>query len=352
MYEDMTFEAILERMLSRIPDSFDKREGSVIYDAVAPAALEIAQAYADMDSIIDETFADTASRDMLIRRAKERGLSPYPATNAVIKGIFDIEIPIGERFTHGDLIYKVKEKLKDYEYSLECESAGIEGNKRSDSLIPINYIEGLGRAEISELLIPAEDEEDTEVFRKRYFDTFKAKAYGGNKQDYINRTNAIGGVGATKVIPIWNGGGTVKAVILDSEFNPANGELIKKVQKELDPSRDGTGAGIAPIGHVVTVATVDKVAVNIRTKITFDSGYNFNSLKAEINKAVNGYLLELRKTWAESESITVKISQLNTRITAIKGVSDIEGTTINGKNLNLVVTAYSVPVDGEVANNA
>ena len=68
MYEEMTFEAILERMLNRIPDSLDKREGSVIYDAIAPAALEIAQTYADMDSIIDETFADTASRDMLIRR--------------------------------------------------------------------------------------------------------------------------------------------------------------------------------------------------------------------------------------------------------------------------------------------
>ncbi|MFC2476079.1 MAG: baseplate J/gp47 family protein [Catonella sp.] len=352
MFENMTFEALLERMLNRIPDSLDKREGSVIYDAIAPAALEIAQTYADMDSIIDETFADTASRDMLIRRAKERGLSPYPAKTAVIKGAFDTDIPIGERFTLGDLIYKVTEKLKDYEYSLECESTGIEGNKRSGSLIPINYIEGLGRAEITELLIPAEDEEDTEAFRKRYFDTFNAKAYGGNKQDYINRTNAIGGVGATKVIPIWNGGGTVKVVILDSEFNPANNELVKRVQKELDPSRDGTGAGIAPIGHIVTVATVEKVPVNIKTKITFDSGYSFNGLKAEIAKVISAYLLELRKTWAESENITVKISQLNTRISVIKGVSDIEGTTINGKNTNLVITAYSVPVDGEVVNNA
>ena len=100
------------------------------------------------------------------------------------------------------------------------------------------------------------------------------------------------------------------------------------------------------------MATVEKVSVNIRTKITFDSGYSFNGLKTEISKVISAYLLELRKTWAESESITVKISQLNTRISVIKGVSDIEGTTINGKNTNLVITAYSVPVDGEVVNNA
>ena len=30
MYEDTTYEVILDRMLARVPDRFDKREGSVI----------------------------------------------------------------------------------------------------------------------------------------------------------------------------------------------------------------------------------------------------------------------------------------------------------------------------------
>ena len=30
MYEDQTYETILERMLDRVPDKFDKREGSGI----------------------------------------------------------------------------------------------------------------------------------------------------------------------------------------------------------------------------------------------------------------------------------------------------------------------------------
>ena len=37
----MTYEQILERMLSRVPNTFDKREGSVIFDAIAPSAYEI-----------------------------------------------------------------------------------------------------------------------------------------------------------------------------------------------------------------------------------------------------------------------------------------------------------------------
>ncbi|UTW69876.1 hypothetical protein KHA80_02945 [Anaerobacillus sp. HL2] len=33
MYEHQTYEAILARMLDKIPDDIDKREGSIIYDA-------------------------------------------------------------------------------------------------------------------------------------------------------------------------------------------------------------------------------------------------------------------------------------------------------------------------------
>lgn len=41
MYEEVTYEEILERMLERVPDDMDKREGSLIYDALAPAAIEL-----------------------------------------------------------------------------------------------------------------------------------------------------------------------------------------------------------------------------------------------------------------------------------------------------------------------
>ena len=41
MYEDVSYEGILNRMLNRVPDSLDKREGGVIYTALAPAAAEM-----------------------------------------------------------------------------------------------------------------------------------------------------------------------------------------------------------------------------------------------------------------------------------------------------------------------
>ena len=76
MYEEATYEAILSRMLARIPEDFDKREGSIIYDALAPAAVELAMIYMELDAVLNQLFADTASREYLIRRAAERGHSP------------------------------------------------------------------------------------------------------------------------------------------------------------------------------------------------------------------------------------------------------------------------------------
>ena len=46
--DDMSEEAILQRMLSKIPDTIDKREGSIIYDALAPASKELAIIYLEL----------------------------------------------------------------------------------------------------------------------------------------------------------------------------------------------------------------------------------------------------------------------------------------------------------------
>ncbi|MCL1872953.1 MAG: hypothetical protein FWF85_02415 [Clostridiales bacterium] len=44
--ESNTSEAIMARLLSRIPNDEDKRESSIAYNALASAAIELAQVYA------------------------------------------------------------------------------------------------------------------------------------------------------------------------------------------------------------------------------------------------------------------------------------------------------------------
>ncbi len=123
MFENNTYQVILERMLARVPEEFDKREGSILYDALAPAAAELQMAYINLESVFREMFADTASRDCLIRRAAERGISPYPATHAILKGIFtpvSVAVPVGARFRCGGNTYHTTAKEVDGEYRMEC----------------------------------------------------------------------------------------------------------------------------------------------------------------------------------------------------------------------------------------
>ena len=77
------------------------------------------------------------------------------------------------RFSIGQLNYTVTKRLEDGSYAIACETPGEAGNAYSTAVIPIEYIEGLESCTVTALLVPGEDEEDTELFRKRYFDRRK-----------------------------------------------------------------------------------------------------------------------------------------------------------------------------------
>ena len=397
MYENVTYEVILQRMLECVPDQFDKREGSVIWDTHSPTAIELQILYLELDTILREAFGDTASREFLILRCRERGISPYAATRAVLRGVFvpsGIDVT-GQRFNIGDINYLVTEKISEDEYRVECETAGRIGNQFLGSMIPMEYIRGLQSAKLVEVLIPGEDEEAPEDLRKRYFDSFRESAFGGNVRDYLEKTNGIPGVGRTKVTRVWNcdispaamipapeverwyegirdsvsgeagswldavyragkarkltTGGTVLLTILDSEFGAASSALIDTVQNIIDPGeKEGEGCGLAPIGHVVTVESAKAVELHVRADMMFEAGYEWDQVQGPVLAAVSDYFLELRRTWADVSRLVVRISQIETRILGVSGILDIRQTTVNGSEENLVLGEYEVPVLGGV----
>jgi uncharacterized phage protein gp47/JayE len=353
VYEEKTYEAIYNEMMTSVKSSYpelDSRSEGVIGIALSPCAMELAQAYAEIDTILDESFADTASREFLIRRAAERGVTPTPATYAVVKGVFNIDVAIGERFTLDDFNYTVIEKINTGIYKLECETIGSEPNSHTGTLIPLDYIDGLENATITEVLIPGEDEEDTESIRKKYFNSLSSQSFGGNIADYKEKVNDLSGVGGCKVYPTWNGGGTVKVVIINSDYEKASSDLISSVQNDIDPvGHSGEGYGIAPIGHVVTIESVEETTVNIASTITYQEGYSFEAIKSYIEAAIDAYFLELKKTWMDEDALVVRISQIEYRLLNVTGIVDISGTTINGEAVNLVLGDNSIPVRGTVS---
>ena len=364
MYEDMTYQIILKRMLDRIPNTFDKREGSVIYDALASAAIEFQNMYIHNDTVLNESFADTQSREYLIKRCAERGVHVQAATYAIRQGEFNMDVPIGSRFSLNQLNYEVTEKINDGVFKLQCETAGVAGNSESGTLIPIDYIDGLQTAFLTDILVEGKNEEDTEHLRKRYFDSLDSQAFGGNVADYKEKLKSLvlkskegvslGTVEGVKIHPVWKGGGTVKAVVLDEKYSKPSTEFIDAVQEATDPVQNqGKGAGFAPIGHVVTVVGCGETTINIQTQITFQKNYDWNSVKSDVEKAIDGYFKELSSQWEsleENEGLVVIIRQIEARLLNLTGILDITNTTLNGSAQNLVIAADNIPVRGTVTN--
>lgn len=117
MYDEITYETLLGRMLERagsIDGNVDTREGSLVWLGSAPVAMELQNLYLALDNLFAETFADTASREYLIRRAGERGIVPYSATPAVLRLEVvptSLSLSMNTRFSIGALNYAVTDDL-------------------------------------------------------------------------------------------------------------------------------------------------------------------------------------------------------------------------------------------------
>lgn len=356
LYESETQEVILKRMNDRIPAKYDKREGSLIHYANAPASVELQNAFIKMDIGLNNSFADTADREHLILLCAERGITPKPASYPIVVGTFSpetCELVIGTRFSHEDYNYTVIEKQENGRYLLQCETIGIGANYLSGRLIPINPVEGLETAEITETAVFGENEEDTETLRARYKASLQAEQFGGNRADYRAKVTSISGVGGVKVYSgaEWNGGGTVKLVIVDSTNNAPTDELVDIVQEKIDPlATQGDGMGIAPIGHFVTVVGAYDTKIDVSFKLTYKTGFNWASVVSDVETVIKEYLDELNASWSELEAIIVRQAILESRLLSVAGIIDIVDTTINGVDGNVKVDKDSVVSLGVVSD--
>jgi uncharacterized phage protein gp47/JayE len=372
--EKYTFEYLMSQALVRVSDDLDKREGSIIYDALAPACYALSEAYMELRMVLINTFASMANGEYLDLRASEHGVIRYAATAAVRKGVFVMDsgapaiIPIGSRFStisetesvNFSVLAPYTDSTGNVEpgsYNLVCEELGTVGNEYTGALLPISNISGLKSAIMSTVVTPARDVETDEELRTRYFEEINRKAFGGNISQYDQEIKAISGVGEVQIYPVWDGGGTVKCSIIDAEYNTISNDFITQIQDLVDPTPQGTGLGIAPIGHKVTIVTPTKLALNIKTTVVLTNSYTLSQVESQVTSAIEKYLLELRQTWGLSDelnnySLSVYIARINAAILSVPGIANVTNTTINGSAADIILqenaTTQQLPVLGGV----
>ncbi|WP_340025969.1 baseplate J/gp47 family protein [Paenibacillus sp. FSL K6-1096] len=348
MYEDQTYEALLERMLDRVPEGLDKREGSIIYDALAPAAAELAQMYVELEVNNNLFFPDTAEGEYLERSIAWTGITRQPAGKAQLGAKFYasgdvlLDIPLGSRFSLGLLHYSAVEKLEPGTYRLESETAGTEGNQFSGTLLPVDYIAGLARGEVTSLLVPGTDAEPDEALRQRFFDSARRPATSGNKYHYMEWARQIQGVGGARVFPLWAGPKTVKVVIVNAEHRPASTLLVSGVQQYIDPA-PGMGEGQAPVGAVVTVESATGKVIDVSAQVTLAAGY-------ALQPVIDAFAAGLEEYRREKAFAATYISQsvIGALLLDTEGVVDYSGLKLNGGTANITLNETEVPLFGNV----
>lgn len=373
-----TYDYILMEALSKVPDNVDKREGSIIRDALSPCCYEAAKHILYLADIIEQTYIETANGLWLDGRVIEGGVTRDPATYAKKLGVFKTQldepcqISIGQSFsTVGDTIlnytavqvYANKDgDVVPGSYIMQCNTVGSVGNSYIGRIVPNDYIEKLASAEITTLLYPGEEEESDDSLRERFLANLMKTAFGGNIAQYRQWAKEIPGIGGVQVYPVWAGGGTVKLSIIDTDYNSCSSEFCQTILEKFDPENSGgetgLGLGIAPIGHKVTVSTPLPRTINVSGKITLLPGYKLETLLPQIKLALEEYLLSLRQAWENSDdennySVIVYLGRINFAILNVKGVSSAYELQLNGTDTDIRLTETSslqeIPVLGTVS---
>lgn len=372
-YEQRDYNYWLDEMLERIPDNIDKREGSIVFDAVAPAAMLIALQSQNMAHIIRETYIKTATGEFLDWRAVEHGTARYPATHCIVKARFeDYEhnpidnVVVGDRFSsigETPIFYTVTKINDDLTAELTADVEGIGPNSYLGQILPVTSNDRLNWAEIIEVTAPARDEETDDHLRARLLGSQNWIAYGGNVADYLDMCSKIDSIGLAQIYPTWAGPGTVKVVIVNNDLKPASETLCHKVKEELDPEDKTTeGYGLAPIDHRVTVTAPEVLTVDISTKVKLEPQVSLTSVSEAIHKTLESYFARLRGDWAEIDPVMgrgyaqiIYRSQILSRIMNVAGVANATMPYLNGKDedINLIFNndLSQLPLLGEVNLN-
>ena len=332
---------ILKELQRQCTSPFSKFEGTFEYDVFASNAIEFMKTYVELGELYKVAFGDTAYGEFLTRKASDSGVVRKEATKAIgfvtVKG--NGELPKGSQFaTQTGVLFETLEDVRIEQTAtvrVQAVLAGIGGNviAQAISVIPMS-IPGMLSVSNAEPMQDGFEAETDEELRTRYLNHVRTPGTSGNINHYYEWAMSVAGVGGAKVIPTWNGAGTVKVIVVDTEYKAASTEIVTKVQTYIDKVR--------PMGAVVTVKTVEPTTINI--SIHPEGTFNLEVFK----ELVKAYFIDLEQQIIKGGQM-VKLSLPKIGSLALDaGAIDYTGLLVNGRAESVTLGVDQLAVLGEV----
>ncbi|WP_334077987.1 baseplate J/gp47 family protein [Paenibacillus sanfengchensis] len=348
MFENQTKEAILDRMRNASPEGIDTRQGSITYDLLSPAAIELAHAYIALENVLKFGFAGPEQPSgYLDLRAAEMGITRRPSEKAageiVFKGDDNTVVPKGTSVSTDEeeaIVFVTTEAgvIDQGTAKVKAEAAvgGVRGNVDAGRIkLMLGNLTGVVSVTNPEEFKNGAERESDESLLGRYYDRVRRPATSGNAWHYRQWALEVSGVGDVKVFPTWKGGGTVKLSILSEDKREPNDEIIGKVQDAVDERR--------PVGADVTVSGAEEVKINVSASLKLASGADLEGIKTLFGKKLEHFLAGIA-----FKTTTVSYNQIFGLLLDIAQVEDFQELKINGEKGNYKIKEDQVAVAGAV----
>ena len=350
-----SFEQTVEDILNRIVQSdvglTDIGETSKLRIIVEAIVSEIdIQGY--ILSYIYEAFnTDNLTGANLEKRVSDLGIYRNAGTHAIGKVLFSRTaptttptlIPKGTRVStqpddSGDIVtfvvtsnYTIPISGMSVLVDVICDSVGYQYLSTDSVNIMIDPVIGISHVGNPEPINSGSDVESDGSLRDRYYGRLRLPSTSGNVHHYVQWAREVDGVGNAKVIPLWNGRGTVKVVVTGSNGRIADPAIIESVETYIESVR--------PIGARVTIESATELMIDIVSEVKLKSGYSLQQVE-------DAFEVGLEKYRQDTSFKTDYISHaaIGNILFNTEGVEDYSGLLLNGTAENISMPDDKIPV--------
>lgn len=343
MYENETYETIMQRMFDKLPNDIDKREGSIAYDMLAPKAAELAMAYLELNNVINLGFAGTTYGEFLDLKVSEAGLIRLPSVKATgtitfFSLIEGLKIPSGTVvYTDNGIRFVTDSATTIFSgkatTTITAEEGSLSGNVPAGSIVNTEVAEVT--CSNTNPTVGGKDVETDEDLLARYYTKLRTPVTSGNIHHYRQWAKEISGIGDARVIPLWNGNGTVKVILVSEDKRSVLQSKVVEVANHIDDSK--------PIGSTVTVESAVEKTISVTAKLIMNGEFTLGDIKSEVERELTDYFKN-----AAFIDDDIKYSRVGTILLSAKGVLDYSDLKLNNTTANIQLGTNQTPVLGAV----
>lgn len=345
MFEDKTHLNLKNEMLIGTELPIAKNEGSILDSMFSSIALAHASIYTVLDKLLNIAFIKDSYGDNLDKRVQEFGVYRKEGKESVGQALFIGEV--GQEIPSGAIIsafgnkYEVLDnqdgRINDENgVTLYIRSMGVGASVNSVSTVDFTLVSPENDKVTSIRSVGAleggVDPETDDELKERFFYLQAHKGTSGNVDDYINWALSVDGVKNVKVVPLWNGNGTVKVIVMSKNNRNVAPEVVEAAKKYIEVKR--------PIGASVTVTTPTILDISITATVEVDDNYTLDQVKEGFIQALDDYLVKSVK-----EITYTKVAGL---LVSTEGVIDFSNLTINGATRNIKLVTDQVGAVGNI----